>query len=441
MKIFKNNDLFSQVNLNKYFSSAVGFLLLLLFLFVRSFTGIYLFGFRVGELIVAFSIALWMVFFLTIRKKYFEDSTQKNLKFSLFAILVSFFIVLIATKGNLFSTYTYKSSSYIWTVSFLLLGMFVYQNSNLDKFFIYTLNPTLFIAYFLQVITIPQRLIDYFLTISDKFEPHKGSDLAMLFIVTLLLNHKYYKNNKNYIIYLSLFTAFYMPFIYFKSRGAFIGVLIYLSYEVIKDRKILTKHTSFLKFFLILIFSILVFFQSVFLVKDSGIIKIYEARENVVSLAKSRNNTFIPDSPSIIWISEGKLRTADGNLNWRIDIWQDILLDLKDVNQQIYGYGYNSIIPVMEWEDGYRQGLDGLNENVHNNWFNIYARGGILQIGSFLVFYFMLLRAYKFKHKNLEILKFIVPLMFVSFFDSSMENAHFPILYYFFLGRIFLISK
>ena len=64
---------------------------------------------------------------------------------------------------------------------------------------------------------------------------------------------------------------------------------------------------------------------------------------------------------------------------WRLDIWQDIIYDLDDNNKLLFGYGYEDIIPVMKWENGYRLGLDGLNEHVHNNWFNIFARGGLFQ--------------------------------------------------------------
>ena len=54
-----------------------------------------------------------------------------------------------------------------------------------------------------------------------------------------------------------------------------------------------------------------------------------------------------------------ELRTADGNLMWRLDIWQVIIYDLDD-NNKLLSYGYEDIIPVMKWENGYRLGLDGL---------------------------------------------------------------------------------
>ena len=76
-----------------------------------------------------------------------------------------------------------------------------------------------------------------------------------------------------------------------------------------------------------------------------------------------------------------------------------------------------------------RQGLDGLNENVHNFIVNIYARGGILQITLFLYFIFQfLVFIIKFsKSRNLDIRNTDT---FVAFFDGAMENAFFNVLFF-----------
>ena len=206
--------------------------------------------------------------------------------------------------------------------------------------------------------------------------------------------------------------------------------------QFINSRKYYFKNIMPIKIFFVFIVSSILFVQSVFWVQQSGIIKIYEARENVVSLVEYRTQTYVDNADEgLFWISDGRLRTADGNLGWRLDIWQDIIFDLKETNKIFFGYGYNGIIPVMEWDNGYRLGLDGLNENVHNNWFNILARGGIFQFALFVFLVFFIVINYFKNSLNYNIFIFIIPLLFVSFFDSSMENAHFPIIYYFFLGR------
>tara|TARA_Y100001970_G_scaffold291850_2_gene430676 strand:- start:3064 stop:4284 length:1221 start_codon:yes stop_codon:yes gene_type:complete len=405
--------------------------------------GIYIFNLRIGEIVVGFSLVaslVLVIYFLIVRK---NSIIQYELAINFGLIVLSFFIVLIISGSQIFELYTYKSSSYIWTTSIFFLGILYYKYSSvdLDKILVKLLNPVLFVAYLMQVFIIPDSLVNFFLSISDKFEPHKGSDLTLLFVITFLLNDKYYKNHKFFSTYYVLFSSLYLPFLYYKSRASFIAVLLFIIFQFLKNRNIYFKQTSPLKIILILIVSVIIFLQSVFWVRQSGIIVIYEARENVVKLVEHRTKTFVKESPGLFWISDGKLRTADGNLMWRLDIWQDIIYDLSDNDKALFGYGYNDIIPVMKWENGYRLGLDGLNEHVHNNWFNIFARGGLFQLIFYLLFYYFIVTIFYKKKKNLEILFLILPILFVSFFDSSMENSHFPILYYFFLGRELLDTK
>lgn len=434
-KDLQNNNIF------KYLNYTIFLLIGLTLLFGRSLMGLYLFGFRFGELLVGFSLLFWFVVLGIFLLNKYNFSFSKLTMLIIFLVPISFLIVAFARNNSFVSTYTYKSSSYIWTLSIFFLAIIIYDNFEFDKFLIYLLNPILVVTYLFQVFVIPDFIINFFLTLGDKFEPHKGSDLTLLFVVAFILNGKFFRNNKNYYAFLIIFSALYLPFLYFKSRASFIAVFIFLIYEIFKNRKIITIQLWFFKGFLVILFSILVLLQSVFWVRQSGIIKVYEARENVVSLVQYRTQTTIEDAPSLFWVSDGRLYSSDGNLNWRMDIWQDIILDLNTKDKIFLGYGYEGIIPVMEWKNGYRLGLDGLNENVHNNWFNIFARGGVLQILIFFSFYIFLIQNYKKRHNNLNILVFIIPLLFVSFFDASMENAHFPILYYFFLGRNYILGQ
>ena len=68
---------------------------------------------------------------------------------------------------------------------------------------------------------------------------------------------------------------------------------------------------------------------------------------------------------------------------------QDIIFDLDKNNKTLSGYGYSEIIPVMNFMNGYRRGLDGLNEHVHNNWFNIFARR--FNTATFIYFFLLFL--------------------------------------------------
>jgi len=425
----------------QYFAYAVGLYFAVSLLLVRTFVGIYIFGYRIGELIVGASLLAITLFVIFNRFGLINFQLDNKLKLIFELLLFSFVFILFYNNGNVTSAYTYKSSSYIWTLSAFFVGILVYKNFNIEKLLLYLLNPILIMAYLWQVFGTPDSLSSYFLTVSDKFEPHKGSDLAILFVICFILNEKYLSKRENYYIYFFLFSSFYLPFIYFKSRAALIAVVLYLLMVVISNFKSISNQLTILKFITVTIFSILLFLQSVFWVKESGIIKIYEARENVVSLVKTRTQTYVEDAPSLFWISEKRLYSADGNLNWRLDIWQDVILDLSNKDKILFGYGYNEIIPIMEWYGGYRLGLDGLNEHVHNNWFNIFARGGLLHLVLFIFLYIFLVSSYRKKFGDYWIFLLIVPILFVSFFDSSMENAHFPFIYYFFLGRLFVIGK
>ena len=100
-----------------------------IFLFVRSFMGIYLFNYRIGELAVLFCFLLtgFYVLFLY-RKNFLGKPTDINY----LLIVISFLLTLIISGSNIFDTYTYKSSSYIWTMSFIFVGIYIYKNIDFD---------------------------------------------------------------------------------------------------------------------------------------------------------------------------------------------------------------------------------------------------------------------------------------------------------------------
>ena len=185
-----------------------------------------------------------------------------------------------------------------------------------------------------------------------------------------------------------------------------------------------------------LILFLLIFFTSVVTVQDNEIVS-DDYYEDLVSLAQERNKIqYEKDGHlSFFWFSDGRIFSADGNLDWRLQIWQDVFYDLKNTNSLIFGYGYHETIPAMNLES--RKGLDGLNEQVHNFLINILARGGLFQIILYILLVISIIYFYYKNNKRFEILLFLLPILFISFFDSSMENAHFPLVFYFFLGIIY----
>ena len=138
--------------------------------------------------------------------------------------------------------------------------------------------------------------------------------------------------------------------------------------------------------------------------------------------------TYSNDQKPYFYIEDKRINSGDGNLNWRLQIWQDVIQDLNDSDQQLFGYGYAGAIPAMERID--RAGLDGTNIHVHNYFINILARGGMIHLFLYLIFYaFLLSRIISFKEGYLTV-AFIIAVFFVSFFDSSMETVRFPFLFF-----------
>ena len=100
-------------------------------MFTRSFVGLYIFGYRIGELEVLSSlvICLGSLIYSIISK---DNHIFSELNRYLNLIIVSFLLVSLITRTDLLNTYTYKSSSYIWTIGFIFAGIFV--TDYLNKF-------------------------------------------------------------------------------------------------------------------------------------------------------------------------------------------------------------------------------------------------------------------------------------------------------------------
>ena len=140
------------------------------------------------------------------------------------------------------------------------------------------------------------------------------------------------------------------------------------------------------------------------------------------------------------FIYEGRIYSRDGTTDWRLDIWQDVVEDLRDKNKLLFGYGYSSIIPVMvDPEAPGRLGEDGLNENVHNYAITILARGGLIQLILFAFFHLKIINIFKRKNDSLFILVILIPLFFNAFLDVAMESVQYPFIFYMLVG--FLLSS
>ena len=96
-------------------------------------------------------------------------------------------------------------------------------------------------------------------------------------------------------------------------------------------------------------------------------------QESVQEVVKRKNtNQFFG-----LYISDGRLKSKDNTLEWRFDIWQDLIDDLNYKGKIVFGFGFNEIFEIMKDPTAPgRLGREGLNEHVHNHLFTILGRMG-----------------------------------------------------------------
>jgi O-antigen ligase len=288
------------------------------------------------------------------------------------------------------------------------------------------------LTFLLTSVYYPNVISEFFINHSDKLRLLKGSDLFMAYAIYCLLYFERIKNNNFIYIFTFILSGALIPLIVFSSRGASIGTLIVLVYFIYKNRRALVR-SKILFIGSSLIFLIVLTLSSIYL--DWTKIDFEEINTEVAleSLEMTLVSKRYPETVKpTFYIEDNRLNSGDGNLNWRLQIWQDVSSDLYKKNKLISGYGFKGAIPAME--EGGRSGLDGTNIHVHNYFVNILARGGVIHLLLFIIFYAILITKFLNKENGKGVAAFIVSVLFVSFFDSSMESVRFPFLFYIILS-------
>lgn len=418
----------------KFYKRLVDFIfsfILGIYVFGRPFLGIYIFGFRVGEYLVAFSI---LFYFYTIYKfKYFKKELGSITVYFNFFIVLQFIILTLIDSSNLINTYIFKTSSYIWYVSLFYLGYEIFKNFEIKKNYFYFGYLGLLIQFVINTIYFPNFLLEFFSTYSDKVDFIKGAELSISFLVITFFSNRYFKEGKMIDFFL-IFSSAFVPLISFKSRSAAIAIIIYVIFELINNKTYFLSNLK--RFFLVLLVSIFIFSYTSHSLVDNSF-EIEETNKAITQVFKHKyitSNTFDRDV-SIIYFYEGRLYSADGNLNWRFQLWQDALNISFNESSFIFGDGFSERHDVFE-NIKYR-GLDGLNENIHNFFLNIFLKQGIVGLILFGGFFFYLTRNPINSFTKKDILIFFLTLMFISMFDGSMENPYFGATFYFFLSSFF----
>jgi len=438
MKSLKNKD---YKNLN----SLIQFLFFIPFmsvmLFNRSFIGLYIFGFRLGELLTGLGLFIAIIF-LILPKNKLNDFYFNNVQFyTLKLIILSFIVVNFLNNGSFFNTYTYKSSSYIWTTFFLFVGLITNLNSSIELEKIYKLFLVIpFLTYLFSSGNYPNFVIDFFKENSDKFQFLKASDVFIGYASINFLNKYFIKSQNRRFFYFLITSGLMLPLLLFASRGSFLGVVIYMIFELFYSRRYI--YNNKLRVGLYFLIALIFFSFSVLRIERSElnrpsiddlieVVNPEAVSQSISSLAEEKDTVRVIFS---FYMHYGRLESTDPTANWRLDIWQDVIFDMVKEDRVLSGYGYNEIFPQMlDPTAPGRLGRDGMNEHVHNYLVNIFARGGLFQLVLFLFFHFGLILYWKKENQNYQILMYIIPSIIVSLLDITLEGVQFPLIYYFFL--------
>lgn len=425
--------------------------LLIMMLFTRSFVGLQYKSYRLGEAIIfgCFLFAfIILIFFNKLNiSRYIEVKTKNIFLF----IVLTFFILSIVSESNFLDAYTFKTSSYIWTVSVLFISVLIFNSYNVNNLYFIIFLPVPFLMYLFSTGNYPDFIINFFKEYSDKFNYLKASDIMLGTIATNIFVKNIIKDRIYQLLYFTTTISLILPLLLFMSRGSFVGLLIYLIFEIYYERKFL--RINVLKSLFIGILGIIIFITSLIYVdylyvneetkslQYNEIIlnpgNLISSSVNELALKKETRKVFLS-----FYIHYGRLESRDPTTNWRLDIWQDIIFDLAKENRVIKGYGYKEILPQMTDPTAPgRLGRDGLNENVHSYFVNILARGGVLQLLAFLYFYYSIIKKWNSDFGNYKILGFLFPVLFCASLDIAMEGVQFPILFFSTLGYILYNQK
>ena len=396
--------------------------------------GIYVFQFRLGEYIVA--LGLFFLFVVLFLYPKYKNVFGNNLINSYLLVVFLFFINLIIDFSSPISTYIFKSSSYIWYISYFFLGYIVFSEVHIKIEYLYFLYFALFLAYFFNTIYYPEMLKKLFLDYSDKFQFSKASEVSIFYICITYFSNRLFSEKKLFDLFV-ISSSLILPLVIFKSRSAAFAVILYFLNEIWQNRNKVEKNLK-RNLILVLIFIILFSFTSHNLVDN--IYTIDETEQAIAGVFKHKyvySNTYDKELP-LFYISQNRIFSADGNLNWRLQLWQDGINSIVDEKKLLMGFGYKEMIPVFD-DLNFSQ-LDKTNDNAHNFFINVFLSGGLIALfGIFLFFYFVLKKTYV-SHQTSSLFSFIFPLLFISMFDGSMENPYFGMMFYLFLS-IFFVNK
>lgn len=438
-------------------------ILILTMLFGRTFQGLYILDYRLGEYLVLICLIFTILFYPNnIFQKLKIDFLYDKKTFIVSKLLfLNFIFIVLFTGGSFTNLYTYKSSSVIWTTAFLFIGSYIISEEKISKKYFNFIPSVLFIVYILSTVHFPEFLISFFQNYSDKFDFIKGSDTLLVYVVCLLVaRNKFNKTTSGYI-YFVIASGLYIPLMLYKSKGAFFPGILFFLYSLIYFFDYFKKEK--LKSFLISFIFIPIFLFSTFnsygnfTFKKMGQDSYFEDETFSSNTIQKSLNVVVSEKNTVsifasFFIIDGRLYSQEQMANWRLQIWQDVVRDIfwqadysmdeqyKLIRAQgefrsdliLSGFGFNEMLPAMDyWE---RNGQDGTNENPHNYFIYLFGRGAFPLLALVLLFNFYIILNWKKNHGNYLILLFLLPIYFTISFDAAMESVRFPLIFYTFIS-------
>ena len=435
--MFKTSEKSLVTNINNIVASLFVINLFGVMVFMRSFVGIYIFGIQLGKIYTGLSLLACLL--LSSKKIFFLffDEDLNNLRKSLQFVTLSFFVVVLINRNFTFDLSSLRNSSFVWSIGYFFIGYYLVNRIN--KYYLMVASSlVLFASYFVTFINYPNFIMDFFISFGDKFQFIKAADTLLLLIVFNFLVKKMNFDTKfEFIMFLFTLSLFY-PYFFVQSRGSVLGALIYLLFNLYSYRRYIIN--NYFRSLILIIFSGILFYGSSFLI--SGISysdeynpeSIQEVNEILIDEVVTKKD--VPKGFLTFYFADGRIHSYDNTTNWRLDIWQDLVEDLYKKNKILFGLGYEGIFEIMlDPTAPGRLGRDGLNENVHNYFMNIFGRGGIFQLSIFLYLYLNIYRFWKQKgYSTNSFYTLILPLLVVSSLDVTMEGVQFPLIFFSFLG-------
>ena len=160
----ENNSKISSLH-RKFLTALTNSYLILISLFIifgRSLSGIYIFSFRLAELIVGF-LVIFSLILVIVQPKNIRNFNGFQYQFKSFLLLLTLFLISLYTnQGNLLDVYSYRSSSYIWTISIIFFSFILLNNSDTKKYHKYIFSISLPITYFFSTIHYPKIFMNFF---------------------------------------------------------------------------------------------------------------------------------------------------------------------------------------------------------------------------------------------------------------------------------------